>query len=101
MSRGGDNHVICAHILAVNSGTGKTAVPKAESPPCRKKRDKDGSPSRLPMHDQDHAGSENGDVAVVAFEGGDGGSIGVGDGVESFATLHFVVNHCGGIFVHG
>ena len=52
------------------------------------------------LHDQNHARTDHTDVAVVALEGGDGGSIGVGDGVEGFATFHFVMNHCGWFFVH-
>src|SRR5438552_18301511 len=47
---------------------------------------------------QDHAWAEDGYVAVVALEGGDGGSVGVGYGVESLAVLHFVVNDCGGCY---
>ena len=40
---------------------------------------------------QDHAGMEDGDVAVAALEGGDGGLVGGGNGVESLATFHGVV----------
>ena len=33
------------------------------------------------LHDEDHAGMEDRDIAVVAFEGCDGGLVGLGDGV--------------------
>ena len=36
---------------------------------------------------------ENGNVAVVAFEGGNGGLIGGGDRVEGFAVSDGVANH--------
>src|SRR5258708_2759519 len=48
------------------------------------------------LHDQDHAGADDGDVAVVALEGGDGSFVIGGNGIESFAGADFVVNHGGG-----
>ena len=50
------------------------------------------------MDDQDHAGADYRDVAVVALESGDGRTIGVRNGIEGLAVFHFVVNHRG---LHG
>ena len=44
---------------------------------------------------EDHAGAEGGYVAVVVFQGGDGGVVGSGDGVESFSGFDAVVNDAG------
>jgi len=45
--------------------------------------------------DQDHAGVEHGHVAVVALESGDGGLVGGGDRIESFAAFHCVAENAG------
>ncbi len=45
--------------------------------------------------DQNHAGVEHGYVAVVALEGGDGGLVGGGNRVESFAAFHGVAKNSG------
>lgn len=42
---------------------------------------------------QDHSRAEGGYVAVVVFQGGDGGVVGGGDGVESFSGFDAVVNY--------
>ena len=42
---------------------------------------------------QDHAGAENGDVAVAALEGGDGGLVRSGDRVEGFPAFYSVMEH--------
>src|SRR5882672_11614957 len=42
---------------------------------------------------QNHPRVEDGDVAVVAFEGGDGGLVGGGDRIESFPGLDGVAEH--------
>jgi len=56
------------------------------------------------LHDQDHAGPQDSDVAVVALESGDGGLVGSGDRIERFPGLHLVAKHAGllgGMFVYG
>ena len=57
----------------------------------------EGSARRLPagLDYQDHAGAENGDVAVAALEGRDGSLITCGDRVEGFAALYGVMDHGG------
>jgi len=110
------NYVIREHFRVVFPGMGN-GVQKNQNPHpfdfaqgrlCRIKRDKGGAPgaplafrrSTLSggLHDQDHAWADYSHVAVIAFQGGDGGAVGVGDGVESFAVLHFVVHDCSGSF---
>ena len=54
---------------------------------------RDGLPARF--DDQDHAGAEHGDITVVALEGGDGGLVGGGNRVESFAAFHLMAEHGG------
>ena len=44
---------------------------------------------------KDHSGAEDGDVAVAALEGGDGGLITGGDRVEGFAALYSVMEYGG------
>jgi len=55
------------------------------------------------LDDQDHPGTEDCDVAVVAFEGRDSRLVAGRDGVEGFPGLDPVVNHArraaGRIFV--
>src|SRR5208283_6729 len=46
--------------------------------------------------DKDHAGAQDGDVAVGLLEGGNSGLVGVGDRVEGLARLYFVMDDCGG-----
>lgn len=54
------------------------------------------------LHDQDHAGAQNGYVLVVASQGRDGRLVGGGNRIERFARLHFVMKNAGlllGIFI--
>ena len=44
---------------------------------------------------QDHAGAQDGHVAIVALEGADRGVVEVGDGIERFASLYLVVDDGG------
>jgi hypothetical protein len=57
----------------------------------------EGAPKRLPagLDYKDHSGAEDGDVAVAALEGGDGGLITGGDRVEGFAALYSVMEYGG------
>ena len=45
--------------------------------------------------DQDHAGAQGCDIAVVVLQGGDGGVVRGGDGREGFAALDFVMLYRG------
>ena len=47
------------------------------------------------LHDQNHSGMEHGHIFVVAFEGGHGRPVGLGDGVKRLAGFDLVVNSSG------
>ena len=47
------------------------------------------------FYHQDHPGPQRGNILVVALEGGDGGFIGCGNRIQSFARLHLVVQNAG------
>ena len=39
------------------------------------------------VHDQDHPRPQGCDIPVVVFQGGDGGVVRAGDGIQGFAAL--------------
>ena len=47
------------------------------------------------LHDQDHTGSQRGDVLIVAFEGSHGCLVSGGNRIKGFAGLDFVAQNAG------
>src|ERR1700693_1424072 len=45
------------------------------------------------LHNQDHTRAQGSNVLIVALQGGDGGFVGCGNGIQGFARLHLVAQY--------